>query len=122
MLTPAPAPSRRPRARSRRTGRPPVTRTPKPGQPAGPTRPRGAHGRLRRGGRRPARPSRLRARPHHVQGRRPVEDAGGGYSRVVNQNSGKCLDVVNSGAGDGADIPQYTRGTGANRQRSRTRT
>lgn len=41
---------------------------------------------------------------------------------MVNQNSGKCLDVVNSGAGDGADIPQYTRGTGANRQRSRTRT
>ena len=32
----------------------------------------------------------------------------------------KCLDVVGSGTGDGADIQQYTCGSGANQQWSRT--
>ena len=35
---------------------------------------------------------------------------------VVNQNSGKCLDVPNSSTADGANIIQYTCGTATNQQ------
>ena len=44
------------------------------------------------------------------------EDAGGGYFRIVNQNSGKCLDVASASTADGANIIQYTCGSGTNQQ------
>ncbi|WP_433824636.1 RICIN domain-containing protein [Actinoplanes sp. CA-015351] len=40
-------------------------------------------------------------------------------STWVNQNSGKCLDVVGSGTTDGTDIQQFACGSGANQQWSR---
>jgi hypothetical protein len=46
--------------------------------------------------------------------------AGGGYLRIINQNSGKCLDVASGGTADGTDITQYTCGTGTNQQWTRT--
>jgi hypothetical protein len=50
---------------------------------------------------------------------RRFDDAGGGCFRIVNQHSGKCLDVYQSDTGDGADIQQWTCGTGNNQQRTR---
>src|SRR4051812_35214462 len=43
-------------------------------------------------------------------------DAGGGYFQIVNQNSGKCLDVANASAANGANVIQYTCGGGQNQQ------
>ncbi|MEV4103140.1 RICIN domain-containing protein [Nonomuraea sp. NPDC049649] len=48
------------------------------------------------------------------------QDAGGGYVRIVNQHSGKCLDVAGGSTADGANIIQYTCGSGTNQQWSRT--
>jgi hypothetical protein len=44
------------------------------------------------------------------------QDAGDGYVRVVNQNSGKCLDVASASTADGANVIQYACGGGANQQ------
>jgi hypothetical protein len=44
----------------------------------------------------------------------------GSYFQLVARHSGKCLDVVGAGTGDGVDIEQYTCGTGTNQQWSRT--
>jgi hypothetical protein len=42
---------------------------------------------------------------------------GGGTGRtIVNQNSGKCADVVGASTANGAEIIQYTCGTGANQR------
>ena len=46
--------------------------------------------------------------------------ATGGYFQLVARHSGKCLDVVSANTADGADIQQYTCGTGTNQQWSRT--
>jgi Ricin-type beta-trefoil lectin domain-like len=38
----------------------------------------------------------------------------------VNSTSGKCLDVASASTADGADIQQYTCGSGTNQQWTRT--
>jgi len=43
-----------------------------------------------------------------------VEDRGGGYVRLRNRNSNKCAQV--QGTGDGADVVQWTCGSGRNQQ------
>ena len=44
------------------------------------------------------------------------QDAGSGYWRIISRNSGKCLDVVSASTADGAELVQYTCGTGTNQQ------
>jgi hypothetical protein len=49
------------------------------------------------------------------------DDVGGGgpadpVTRIVNQGSGKCVDVVSGSTADAAEIIQYTCGSGANQQ------
>lgn len=41
---------------------------------------------------------------------------GGSGSTIVNQHSGKCLDVVNGSTANGAEVIQYTCGSGANQR------
>jgi len=43
-------------------------------------------------------------------------DKGGGYFNIVNTNSNKCIDVTNSGTGDGVTVLQVTCGAGTNQQ------
>lgn len=40
----------------------------------------------------------------------------GTYYRIINRNSGKCLDVVGSGTGDGVNVDQWTSNNGQNQQ------
>jgi hypothetical protein len=40
----------------------------------------------------------------------------GAYYRIINRNSGKCLDVVGSGTGDGVNVDQWTSNNGQNQQ------
>ncbi|GAA3463605.1 RICIN domain-containing protein [Saccharothrix longispora] len=42
------------------------------------------------------------------------------YHRVDVRHSGKCLDVVGASTADGAELVQYTCGTGTNQQWPRT--
>jgi hypothetical protein len=47
-----------------------------------------------------------------------LEDAGGGYLRMVNDSSGKCIDIDHSGNADGTNIHLWTcNGTDAQRWR-----
>lgn len=45
-----------------------------------------------------------------------LQDAGGGYYRILSQASGKCLDVNGASTADGARIIQWTCGSGNNQQ------
>jgi hypothetical protein len=45
-----------------------------------------------------------------------LQDAGGGYHRIVSTASGKCLDVDARSTADGAQVIQWTCGTGTNQQ------
>jgi hypothetical protein len=44
------------------------------------------------------------------------QDAGSGYWRIVNRQSGQCLDVVGASTADNVDLIQYTCGSGTNQQ------
>ncbi|AEV83003.1 Nigrin b [Actinoplanes sp. SE50] len=41
---------------------------------------------------------------------------GSGWVQLINRNSGRCLDVASGSIADGADIIQYTCGTGGNQR------
>jgi len=45
---------------------------------------------------------------------------GGGYYNVINRNSGKCLDVNGVSTADGANVQQWTCGSGTNQRWSLT--
>ena len=46
-------------------------------------------------------------------------DAGGGYHRIVNRNSGKALDVANAGTANGSNVQQWAPGSTATTQQWR---